>query len=207
MEKMKRRIIILLVVFTSTVASAQVAWNIKVAGGYAMFTGGGNNGDLKGTMVGKVGIGLEIPLTRDLSFMPSLEFAMKGAKWSFSDYYGTQDETYSMSYIQLPILLGCRLNLSKSWNVNLKAGPYLAYGVKGKVNIEHDCSETHYREEGDMFSDLGMGRFDYGVDVGVDFENHRFVIGLDYQKGFSSLNYNDTSVTNQVIYASLGFKF
>ena len=207
MEKLKRKIIILLVIFTSTVASAQVAWNIKVAGGYAMFTGGGNYGDMSGTVVGKLGVGMEMPLTRDLSFMPSLELAMKGAKWSYSDYYGTQDETYNMAYVQLPILLGCRLNLSKSWNMNLKAGPYLAYGVKGNVKLEHNCSETSYTEEGDLFSDLGMGKFDFGVDVGVDFENHRFVIGLEYEKGFSSLSYNDASVTNLAVYASIGFKF
>ena len=207
MEKLKRKILILLVLFTSTSASAQVAWNIKVAGGYTMFTGGSDLGDMKGTMVGKVGLGMEMTLTRDLSFMPSLEFAMKGAKWSFSDNYGTQDETYSLAYIQLPILLGYRLNLSKSWNMNLKAGPYFAYGVKGNVKLEHNCKKTNYTEEGDLFSDLGMGKFDFGVDVGIDFENHRFVIGLEYEKGFSSLSYNDASVTNQAMYASIGFKF
>ena len=61
----------------------------------------------------------------------------------------------------------------------------------------------------DLFSDGDAKRFDIGIDAGIDFEYHRFVIGLEYEKGFSSFaaSGSDSDIYNQAAYLTVGYKF
>lgn len=200
-------------------ASAQITWNVKLGGGLAMCAGGNDEGDMKGKFVGKIGVGIEKPLSANFSIMPSLEIALKGTKWEneesyynyYYDYYYSvkTEETLSPVYIQIPVLAAYRLNLSTDWNLTLKAGPYLAYGIIGRVNMKESSDTSTYSDHGDMFSDLDAKRFDAGVDVGVDFEYHRFVFGLEYERGFVSFAPSDADVKiyNQAAYVTVGYKF
>lgn len=187
-------------------ASAQITWNAKLGGGIAMCAGGNGDGDMKGKFVGKAGFGLEYPISANFSLMPSLEVAMKGTKWEGKlSNYVSQSETYSPLYIQIPVLGAYRYNLNDDWNLTLKAGPYVAYGISGKIK----ASSYNGSVDADMFSDLDAKRFDAGVDAGVDFEYHRLVFGLEYERGFVSFapKYVDENIFNQAVYVTIGYKF
>lgn len=208
-----KKLILFVFAFAATMtASAQITWNVKVGGGWAMCTGD-INGDMKGKFVGKIGVGIEKPLSANFSLMPSLEIALKGTKCSnegsyYDDYYENYynysiDENLSPLYIQIPVLGAYRFNLSDDWNLTLKAGPYFAYGISGKYD------NSYYNDDFDIFSDGDAKRFDAGVDVGVDFEYHRFVFGLEYERGFVSFaaSDSDASIYNQAVYVTVGYKF
>ena len=210
---MKKLFILAFAMTMAMTASAQITLNIKLGGGLAFCAGMNDEGDTKAKFVGKVGVGIEAPLTANFSLMPSLEFAMKGTKWSTNESYNgysvSLDETYSPLYVQVPVLGAYRLNLNDDWNMTLKAGPYFAYGISGKVKAEASTSGISASDDADLFSDLDAKRFDAGVDVGVDFEYHRFVVGLEFERGFISFapDEADINVYNQAFYATVGYKF
>lgn len=74
-----KRIILLVCLIAGTLgAYSQVTWNLKAGVGLSALEGTNYEGDNSIRIVGKIGVGMEVPLNRNLSFMPSLEFAMKG---------------------------------------------------------------------------------------------------------------------------------
>lgn len=208
---MKKLLVLVFAMATTMAASAQVTWNAKLGGGLAFCAGMNDDGDTKAKFVGKIGVGLEYPLTANFSFMPSLEFAMKGTKWEASEYYSgykvSVEETYSPLYVQIPVLGAYRLNLNNDWNMTLKASPYFAYGISGKVDATASVSGVSASDDADLFSDLDAKRFDAGIEVGLDFEYHRFVFGLEYERGFISFAPADENVYNQAVYVTVGYKF
>ena len=209
---MKKLLTMAIALAVGLTASAQITWNVKLGGGMAMCRSDGD-GDMKGKLVGKIGVGIEKPLSTNFSLMPSLEIALKGTKWEDEMYYGGYnvdvEETYSPIYVQIPILAAYRFNISNDWNLTLKAGPYCAYGITGDVTAKASIDGLSDSESQDMFSDLDAKRFDAGVDVGVDFEYHRFVFGLEYERGFISFAPSDADVKiyNQAAYVTVGYKF
>lgn len=198
---MKKYLLIAGAVFFSTMASAQITWNVKIGFGFSSCTTTGN-ADIKSVPVGKSGIGIEYPLSSNLSIMPSLEFAAKGAK-------DDKDYELNSTYVQIPVMGAYRINLNDSWNLTLKAGPYFAYGISAKM--KGDGLSLDIFSESDMGSSKYTGdRLDVGLDVGLDFEYHRFVCGIEYERGF--MNFfpkidGVAEVCNQAFYATVGYKF
>ena len=206
---MKRLFVLAFAMAMTMVASAQITWNAKLGGGLAFCAGMNDEGDTKAIFVGKVGIGIEYPLSTNFSLMPSVEFAMKGAKWEYEGPAYSLEETLKPLYVQIPILGAYRFNLNNDWNMALKAGPYFAYGISGNVEAKGSYSGGSISEDEDLFSDLDAKRFDAGVDVGLDFEYHRFVFGLEYERGFISFAPDDADINvyNQAVYVTIGYKF
>ena len=64
---MKRLLTIAFAMAMTMAVSAQITWNVKLGGGFAMCAGGNDEGDMKGKFVGKIGAGIEMPLTHHLS--------------------------------------------------------------------------------------------------------------------------------------------
>ena len=206
---MKKFLLFVFAMAMTMAASAQITWNVKLGGGFAMCAGGNDEGDMKGKFVGKVGAGIEMPLSHNFSLMPSLEVALKGTKWSFRESGLSYDEEYSPLYVQIPILGAYRFNLNTDWNLTVKAGPYFAYGISGDSKVSASYGGDSASEDFDLFSDLEAKRFDVGIDIGVDFEYHRFVFGLEYERGFTSFapSYTGVDIYNQAAYVTVGYKF
>lgn len=189
-------------------STAQVTWNIKGGVGLASCITGANVNP-KAYFVAKIGAGLEKPLTPNLMLLPSLEFALKGGKYELKNYDG--NESLSLVYVQLPVLIGYRFNLSDMWNMTVKAGPYFAYALSGKLKQDFVYEGITYNHSLDIFSNNEMKqtakRFDVGIDAGIDFEVKRFVLGLEYELGFISMAPNDAKLKNQAAYITVGYKF
>lgn len=176
-------------------ASAQITWNAKGGLGLAKCTG---ELESSGKFVAKAGVGIEKPLNANWSLMPSLELAWKG--YDFDEEEGGYSETADMFYLQIPVLAAYRMNLNDSWNLVLKAGPYLAYGLFGNISASDDGESASE----DVFD--YAKRLDIGLDFGVDFEHHRYVIGAEYEFGLTSISeYGD--IKTSAFYVTVGYKF
>lgn len=200
---MKKVCLLFSLLFISILASAQITWNCKAGAGIANL-----RGDVDGSMKfgWKIGVGIEKPLTANWLIMPSLEFKQKGAAYS-EEYEGTKEsETLNLSYLQLPIMGAYRTRLSDALNLTLKAGPYFAYALSGKMKYEYG----NEKEEADFFDEENGNRFDCGLAIGADFEYHRFVVGIEAEFGFVSLvkdDMDDFKAYNTSAYITLGYKF
>jgi len=198
---MKRLVSLLGAAIIAVAASAQITWNAKFGFGASSCVTTGD-AKLKEHGVGKLGVGIEYPLTANFSLMPSLEIAIKGAK--------EENAELTISYLQIPVMGAYRINLSNSWNLTLKVGPYFAYGLSAEMKADGDKIDIFSKSK---MSELGYeagNRLDVGVDVGVDFEYHRLVFGVEYERGFINLfptGKNFAKVYNQAIYATIGYKF
>lgn len=202
-------------------ASAQVTWNVKAGAGLSWapvdVSGANYSADSKSHFVGKLGIGIEAPITQNFSVMPSLEFALKGAKFGYDD---EDDETnINLTYLQIPIMAAYRFSLSDRLNMTLKAGPYFAYALSGKIKGNGESIDIFKNEveeyNGERYERKGK-RFDAGLVAGVDFEYHRFVIGLEYEYGLTNFyefrasysgNKAKETVKNSAAYITVGYKF
>ena len=204
---MKKTIGILLVLFAFTAVKAQVTWNLKGGAGFASCIGDAGSSKLK--FVAKFGGGIEMPLTQNLSFMPSLEVAWKGGKYDIYD----GDAVLNLTYIQIPAVFAYRLNLSDRLNMTIKAGPYAAYALSGRIKQDYSYAGLNYNFNDNLYKVNGQSivkkakRMDVGIDIGLDFEFHRFVLGLEYEIGFISMAPNSSNLKNQAAYMTVGYKF
>ena len=185
---MKRLFSFVCVAMLAAAASAQITWNTKGGIGVATCYGSEIDG-LKSHIVGKIGAGIEKPLSSNISLMPSLEVAWKGTK--VEDF-----ATLDLIYLQVPVMVAYRLNLSDSWNTTFKVGPYFAYAVYDKFKVD-GFGEVEGEE---------ANKFDAGLDVGIDFEYHKFVFGVEGEMGFCKL-YDSANIKNLAFYATVGWKF
>lgn len=206
---MKRVFLIVCVGMMSLVASAQLTWNVKAGLGTAWCTTDEYGISNKTHVVGKLGVGLEKPFTQNFSVMPSLELALKGTKWKIVDSYETFEQQVNLTYLQIPILGAYRFNLSDSWNIVAKAGPYFAYALSGKV--KEDSDEFDLFDKTDMEGDTA-NRFDAGIILGADFEYHRFVAGVEFEYGLTNIvdygvDSGTVNIKNVAGYITVGYKF
>lgn len=215
---MKKLLCILVVGIFAMTASAQITWNAKAGFGISKcLYSDGDNEDGKTHFVGKLGVGMEYPLTSNFSLMPSAEFALKGAKWGEKFEGWTYEETIDIYYFQIPVLGAYRFNLTDRLNLVAKAGPYFAYGFAGKAKLSESFgSGSHnedYSESENLFKNGGK-RFEVGLDFGVDLEFKRFVVGAEYEFGLTPLYKEKSekadesySIKNSAIYVTVGYKF
>ena len=205
---MKRISMLLVTVLICMVASAQITWNVKTGAGLATVVGADEG--VEGKFGWKIGVGIEKPISADWLIMSSLEFKQKGTKvppYDEGDY--SEDADLSLTYLQLPILGAWRTRLNSELNMTLKAGPYFAYALSGKIK---NTGSDGYSDEWDPFDDEveGWKRFDGGVLLGIDLEYHRIVAGVEFEYGILPLCKDeefDLTMRNMSLYVTLGYKF
>ncbi len=77
-----------------------------------------------------IGVNAEIPIAPEFYFQPGLLFSTKGAK--IKTLSSDKDADLNLNYLELPLNLLYKAPLGKD-NVLLGFGPYLAYGLGGKL--------------------------------------------------------------------------
>ena len=135
---MKKGLIFVLFALVSIVSYSQISWNAKVGMNMSNFTGDMDT-DMK---IGfNVGVGMEYQFSDMWSIQPSLMISQKGGK------YDEDGETvkFNPMYLEIPVLAAARFAVTDNQNVVVKAGPYFAFGVAGKVKVGD--------EKGDFFGD------------------------------------------------------
>ena len=179
-------------------SQAQVKWNVNAGIGMASWYGDDTDGtDAK--FAYKIGVGMEVPFNQVWSFQSGLNFISKGVSGkSYTDNWNTADATANQLYLELPLMVGARIHTASNFDLLFKAGPYLAYGVGGKIKVESDKADT--------FGDEGLKRFDAGLGLGVAFEFNKIVLGIETSTGLTKLQ-SGADAQNISAMLTVGYKF
>lgn len=118
---MKRFLLITLVAMVAVCANARLRFNVKA--GYAPVSIGDASG------VFKAGLGMEVPVSGNLLFVPSLEY--KYMEYPNSYYYYKNDKD---CFLQIPFLLAYRVNIGKNIYMTPKFGPYVASDFTSEID-------------------------------------------------------------------------
>ena len=219
---MKIRKIVLIAAFTMVAAMsyAQTTFGVRAGVNFQNINGKDESGEklTNDMIVGfNAGVNAEIPVAPDFYFQPGLLFSTKGAKESVEGYT-TQ---INLSYVELPLHLVYKPLLGKG-HLILGFGPYVAYGVTGKVKMDIGGTETEYdvkfknkvtsSDDDDVFYTKGL---DAGADLFAGYEfPFKVSVQLNTQLGLLNLepDYEGDSgdkavVKNTGFGISVGYRF
>jgi len=156
------------------------------------------------------GVNAEIPVAPDFYVQPGLLFTTKGTKYDDFD-----DATLNLSYLELPVnfLYKPTLGVGK---LIVGFGPYLAYGLGGKLKNDDDEIDVKFKSKiGDEPDKIYLKPFDAGANfvAGYEFSN-RFSAQLNAQLGLvniesksESLPDDDSKSKNTGFGVSVGYRF
>ncbi|MBO4804664.1 MAG: PorT family protein [Paludibacteraceae bacterium] len=133
--------------------------------------------------------------------------------------------TCNLYYLEIPVMVGYKWEVSDPLKINFMAGPYVAYGVNGKTkaklgletyeptgNNESEKTESGNNESEktintDSFED-GFNRFDSGVKASINFTIKKdFLLGVTYEHGFANVSDTKDDAFNRTVALTLGFNF
>ncbi|MDE7456452.1 MAG: PorT family protein [Prevotella sp.] len=146
------------------------------------------------------GVAVDFPLLESFYIQSGLYYTVKGAK--VEDF--KEELTANPSYLEIPILASYRYNFSEAAQLQVNFGPYLAYGIGGKIKYEYERTSV----EEDVFGDDAAKRFDAGLQIGagVTIAQHYYV-GCGYQFGLTDIGRDGIEVKNKNFFISLGYQF
>jgi hypothetical protein len=190
------------VLFVVTVANAQVSFGVQ--GGINLSTISDRDAEPK---VGfNIGVLTDIDLTHNMGIRSGVFFTTKGmreVKSLICGETGTIRYTTNLMYLQLPVHIAYRIDVSPGTRVVFHAGPYIAYGVDGTIR----------RNGGDRTDAFGCRTtqfqpFDWGLGIGVGVEFNRILVGIGWDFGlFEISNRSGERARNQNAFLSVGYRF
>lgn len=207
-------------------AQSPVSFHAKAGTGISSFWG--KNTDGKAKFAYKVGVGMDYAFNKVWSLQPSVNFVSKGYK---EEETGIGKASMNELYLELPIMVAARLDLTKNSGLVFSAGPYVAYGVGGKTSVVvekkiptmvgYETVEDKYKL--DTFGHINDGkmgnrRFDAGIGLGITYENRNIIFGLESQLGLVNVNdklkevaeltgLDDFAAKNISAFVTVGYKF
>ena len=197
---MKKLKLSLLVAFLGTIffVSAQTT-SFNVKGGLNM-----SNVNTKAIDDTKMKIGFHAGVGADFGFTPNvflqtgLIYSTKGAKTTDKAFIG------NANYLQLPVHIAYKMDVTPGTKIVFHAGPYVAYGIGGKTEGGEISLNTFDK-------DIGLLKpFDAGAGIGVGAEFGKILVDLGWDMGLINVareGEGDGSVKNQNAYISLGYIF
>jgi hypothetical protein len=223
-EYMKKLLILFtLAVVISTVAYSQVSFGIKAGVNFQNLNGKDADDDkLENKLIPgfHAGFDVAIPIAQDFYVQPGLLFSTKGAK---SEGTLLGDVKTTLGYIELPLHLLYKPQLGTG-KLILGFGPYLAYGITGKIKretgsdidikfksdlttqdlIERAAAQTDFLKGFDAGADIFFGyEFAFKVSVVVNAQLGLLNLEPDYEG-----NDNDERITKNTGFSvSLGYSF
>lgn len=209
---MKRVFMALLLGLSTALGYSQVKVSVQGGNGLNTITA---NENYK-TMLGfRFGAGFEFPINRTWSMQTGLQVLNR--KYSFNDtdeaFFTTEEggkgfmavEAKSKTnafYVQIPLKVAAYLPLSNSCGLQFSAGPYVAYGIGGKSNLDlafsytesispdndniggsHNVSEAIHTKHKTFDKDGGLKRLDIGLSLGVDVKYKQLFVGIGAEYG------------------------
>jgi len=168
-----------------------------------------------------VGANVLIPIVPEFYFQPGLLYSTKGAKNTHTILGTDYTSTTRLNYIEMPLNMVYKATLGKG-SFMLGFGPYLAYGIGGKVKTEggtlsttQDIKFQSTVESGDPLLVPYYKAFDAGANIFAGYEMASGIfVQLDTQFGMLNINPeykaipDDKSTTKNTGFGlSLGYRF
>lgn len=194
-------------------AQAQIRFGVKAGLNLADVNGknaGESFGDETDMIVGfHVGGVADITFAESFYFQPGLLFSTKGSKSETENSGVTTTTTTNVSWLEIPLNLGYRIDAGGA-KINLGVGPYVGFGLGGKIKAEAAGIEIETDVEFGDDDNSTLRGFDYGVNIGAGVEFSNFAINAQYGLGLANLRPkgdSDNSAKNGVIGISVGYFF
>lgn len=176
--------------------------------------------DFKSRVGFNIGVIYDWGLSEKFYIQPGLYFTTRGGKIKENDEDYKYKEKWNLNYLELPILASYRIALSDNVKWHINAGPYLAYGLGGKVKWEEtydgDTDKGDFKAFGTADEDSdeqkgGLKRFDAGLSFGTGVSFDKFYVGLTYDLGLTNIAdkdvWKDHKVRNRNFSIGVGFNF
>jgi len=164
-----------------------------------------------------IGLTLDIPFNQVISFEPALMFTTKGTKYEISESGIVLNGKANLYYIDVPLnfKLGFKLDRRGSNKVFFTAGPYIGYGITGKLEASVDFngqseSDSEDVKWGDNAEEDNFKNLDYGMTAGAGIELSALTFGVFYDYGFANISAyqeNGLNAQNRVLKISIGYRF
>lgn len=128
-------------------------------------------------------VGTRIVPNTPLYFESGLSYTEKGGK---GDYQGSKF-TYSLDYLELPLLLKYKAMIAPDVTIDPYIGGYLAVGVGGKIK-DYGEREAYSSFGSDKAS---FKRFDGGIRLGCGLSYNMLSFGISYDIGLANVGHYD----------------
>lgn len=201
---MKKLRLSLVVAMLAIVTAASAQLNLGIKGGVNMSNFYGDELTDKNMKIGfHVGLAADYDFAPSMALQTGLFFTTKGAKVVYDfPIIGEVDGTLNSLNLQIPVHFAYKQDVTPGTRIVFHAGPYVAYGVGGKIS-------SNDTELGDTFGDNGLLKpFDAGLGLGVGAEFGRFLVDIGWDMGLVNVaNFSNGNMKNQNAYLSVGFKF
>lgn len=199
-------IFILLISFVSAQAS-----RFGFTAGFTMANMMDKNGDVKVNGDFKfgptIGLVLDVPMEKNGSFQPALNFVQKGTKNLTTTGLNTTKTTTRLSYIEIPLNIIFKIRSSKGY-FRIGGGPAVALGLSGKTTTETNSVITEKKVQFGTNTTDDLKGADFGLNaiVGYEFTCGGFVY-INYTHGISTLliNAGDHSLFNRYFGLRFGY--
>ena len=206
----KKLITTLLLLLVCLSGYSQISWNAKagvnisntINSGYVDFKPGY-----------QFGVGMDYYFNNHWGIQSSLMLISKGYRIkgdyppfiNKSEQLKSYDITDNKVYVELPLLLTYRFNVSEKLKLIFSGGGYIAYGITGKFKNTNTLLDGSKRKDKvDSFS-AGVEKFDTGLAAGAALEyNDKYSIGLSSDFGLKS---TQARFKNRTYGLSFGYRF
>ncbi len=209
-KDMKNKILIFIAILFLSVNVAQAQYaetgssSVSILGGINFQNINGKNSvgkTLENSMIigFHVGAAFQIPIAPDFYFQPGLLLSTKGAE-NKSDTLSTK---YQLTYLELPLNIVYKATLGTG-KFMLGFGPYLAYGIGGKVTSEDASGKSTTKvkfkstvESSDPFGTPYFKPLDVGGNIFVGYVmSNNIILQLNTQFGLVNINPKDNRIAN-----------
>lgn len=162
-----------------------LAYRVEIGAGISKISNYGIGKFLIGT---RIGGNVILPFEDSkLALQGGLFLNQKGEK---SGYYSNQEENaIKLTYLQLPIEASFRVDINDENKVYLAAGPYLGYGLWGKIKRTREELFKPY----DNNPEASFKRLEFGAGINVIYQYSNIFLKLGYEFSLSGVMNKDNS--------------
>ena len=126
-----------------------------------------------------------LPKAHGTYLTAGVDWTMKGGKGSL--FVGDINEEatikYALHYLEVPVRIGFRYNLSEEIGLYAEVGPYFAVGVGGRHKCSIDADGANVREAEDAFSYNAFKNVDYDPNNPTRLTFQRWDAGIGFRIG------------------------
>lgn len=176
---------------------------LGLRGGLNISNFGGDALDIDSKLGFNAGVNVDIPIVKSFGIQTGLFYTSKGAKQSAENNDNDAEVKVNEAYLQIPVLASYRYYIKDDVRWEFNAGPYLAFGVGGKLKESWNNIST----ESDWFDD-DISSFDMGVALGTGITVNKIYFGIQYEIGmYNMLKDSETSLKNTNFSVNVGYNF
>lgn len=218
---MKKQVVLVLLALVGTLSTyAQVSFGIKAGYNNSGVSGEGDEFSkrLSGFHAGGIA---DISLAENFSLQPQLLFIMKGAKSeSYTETIAGVEIQYpeqklTLNYLELPVNFLYK-HEAGAGSIFVGAGPYLGFGLSGKIKADGLDEEGKVKFDGKKDSEVDendeaavhLKRLDAGANFLAGYElKNGLLFSVNYSLGLTNLDPDGNKSKNNYFGVSVGYLF